>query len=79
MDMVLEFEVDEIVVAPDDRRLRLPVDEILDCKMSGTMVLDLLSFFERETSGSSSTCCTKLDLLFSDGFRLSGVAQYSKA
>ena len=42
--------MDEIVVAPDDRRLRLPVDEILDCKMSGTMVLDLLSFFEKETS-----------------------------
>lgn len=78
MDMVLEHEVDEIVVAPDDRRLRLPVDEILDCKMSGTMVLDLLSFFEKETSR------VKLDVLhpswifFSDGFRLSGMGHFAK-
>jgi sugar transferase (PEP-CTERM system associated) len=78
MDLVFDYEVDEIVVAPDDRRLRLPVDEILDCKMSGTMVLDLLSFFEKETSR------VKLDVLhpswifFSDGFRLSGMALYAK-
>ena len=78
MDLVLAHEVDEIVVAPDDRRMRLPVDEILDCKMSGTMVLDLLSFFEKETSR------IKLDILhpswifFSDGFRLSGLAEYAK-
>ena len=78
MDIVLEHEVDEIVVAADDRRLRLPVDEILDCKMSGTMVLDLLSFFEKETSR------VKLDVLhpswifFSEGFRLSGVTNASK-
>jgi sugar transferase (PEP-CTERM system associated) len=46
--------------------------------MSGTMVLDLLSFFEKETSR------VKLDVLhpswifFSDGFRLSGMALYAK-
>jgi len=78
MDMVLEFEVDEIVVAPDDRRLRLPVDQILDCKMSGTMVLDLLSFFEKETSRIKLDVLHPSWIFFSDGFRLSGVAQYSK-
>lgn len=78
MDMVLEYEVDEIVVAPDDRRLRLPVDQILDCKMSGTMVLDLLSFFEKETSRIKLDVLHPSWIFFSDGFRLSGVAQYSK-
>lgn len=78
MDMVLAHEVDEIVVAPDDRRLRLPVDEILDCKMSGTMVLDLLSFFEKETSRIKLDVLHPSWIFFSDGFRLSGIANASK-
>lgn len=78
LDIVLKYEVDEIVVAPDDRRLRLPVDEILDCKMSGTMVLDLLNFFEKETSRIKLDVLHPSWIFFSDGFRLSGIAQYSK-
>jgi sugar transferase (PEP-CTERM system associated) len=68
LDLAIEQEVDEIVVAADDRRRRLPVDEILDCKMSGFLVLDLLTFFEKELA------CIKIDLLhpswiiFSSGF-----------
>jgi len=75
IDIVLAHQVDEIVVAPDDRRLRLPVDEILDCKMSGTMVLDLLSFFEKETSRIKLDVLHPSWIFFSDGFRLSGLAQ----
>jgi sugar transferase (PEP-CTERM system associated) len=75
MDIVLAHQVDEIVVAPDDRRLRLPVEEILDCKMSGTMVLDLLSFFEKETSRIKLDVLHPSWIFFSDGFRLSGMAQ----
>jgi sugar transferase (PEP-CTERM system associated) len=78
IDMVFSHEVDEIVVALDDRRLRLPVDEILDCKMSGTMVLDLLSFFEKETSRIKLDVLHPSWIFFSDGFQLSGVASFSK-
>ena len=78
MDLGLAYQVDEIVVAPDDRRLRLPVNEILDCKMSGTMVLDLLSFFEKETSRIKLDVLHPSWIFFSDGFRLSGLAQSSK-
>jgi sugar transferase (PEP-CTERM system associated) len=78
MELVLQHEVDEIVVAPDDRRLRLPVEEILDCKMSGTMVLDLLSFFEKETSRIKLDVLHPSWIFFSDGFRLTGLANVSK-
>ncbi len=60
--------VDEIVVAIDDRRRGLPVQELLDCKLGGIRVSDALTFFERETG------TVKLDLLypswmiFSEGF-----------
>ena len=47
-DIVRENQVDEIVVALDDRRKSLPVHEILDCKMDGVTVYDLLTFFERD-------------------------------
>jgi sugar transferase (PEP-CTERM system associated) len=50
-------EIDEIVLAIDDRRKNFPIQELLDCKMSGVEITDLASFFERE-SGK-----VKLDLL----------------
>lgn len=71
LDLVVHLEVDEIVVAMDDKRRKLPVAEILDCKMSGIEVMDLLTFFEKEYA------CINIDSLhpswifFSNGFRLS--------
>lgn len=76
--LIRKLDADELVVAPDDRRLSLPVEEILDCKMSGVEVLDLLTFFEKETSR------IKLDILhpswifFSSGFQIGGANLYSK-
>jgi len=78
VEMVQELEVDELVVAPDDRRRNLPVDEVLDCKMSGVTVLDLLSYFEKEASR------IKLDILhpswifFSQGFQVGSTGAYGK-
>ena len=45
----LEKDVDEIVIALDDRRQGLPTDELLNCRMSGINVTDMLDFLERET------------------------------
>jgi sugar transferase (PEP-CTERM system associated) len=50
-------EVDEIVLAIDERRKNYPIDELLDCKMSGIDIVDMATFFERETGK------LKLDLL----------------
>jgi sugar transferase (PEP-CTERM system associated) len=74
----IEADVDEIVVAPDDRREGLPVDEILDCKMAGHDVVDLLTFFEREAGLLRVDCLNPSWLVFSDGFRLHGPRQLAK-
>jgi sugar transferase (PEP-CTERM system associated) len=74
----LEHDIDEIVVAPDDRRGGLAVDEILDCKMGGLEVVDLLSFFEREAGLIRIDCLHPSWLVFSDGFQYSGVQQLGK-
>lgn len=47
-DIVEAANVDEIVIAVDDRRKKLPVEELLDIKMSGVQIMDLQTFYERE-------------------------------
>jgi len=45
----LANNVDEIVMALDDRRHGIPTEELLDCRMSGMSVTEDLDFFERES------------------------------
>jgi sugar transferase (PEP-CTERM system associated) len=77
-EIVAKADIDEIVVAPDDRRGGMPVDEILDCKMAGIKVVDLLSFFEREGGLLRVDCLHPGWLVFSDGFRLGGARHVVK-
>jgi sugar transferase (PEP-CTERM system associated) len=69
---LLEFmtarDADEIVVALDDRRKRLPVDELLECKMSGISVLDLSSYFEQHGSFINCEIVQPSWLIYSSGF-----------
>jgi len=62
--------IDLIVLAMDDRRNGLPVHELLDCKMGGIEVLDLLSFFERQTSKIRLDIMQPSWLFLSDGFQV---------
>jgi sugar transferase (PEP-CTERM system associated) len=70
LDKVSEESIDEIVVACDDRSA-LPIDELLDCRLSGIMVLDQLDFFERELSMIDIALLKPDWIVFSrNGFRL---------
>ena len=61
-----EKDVDEIVLAVDERRMGgLPAEELLDCKMSGIDILDMVSFFERRTGK------IRLDILYPSWLYLS--------
>ncbi|MGD8630431.1 MAG: TIGR03013 family PEP-CTERM/XrtA system glycosyltransferase [Gammaproteobacteria bacterium] len=70
-DIVREHQIEEIVLAVDDRRKALPVHEILDCKMDGVTVIDMLTFFERETGKIKLGLVNPSWLFLSDGFRIS--------
>lgn len=78
VDLVGEQSIDQIVLAADDRRKSLPVKDILDCKMSGVMVVDLPTFFERETGKVRLDILQPSWLFLSDGFRLSMLRRISK-
>ena len=49
IDIVRAHEVDEIVVAMDDRRRNFPVAELLECRLKGVEVTEVVTFLERET------------------------------
>ncbi|HEB85901.1 MAG TPA: TIGR03013 family PEP-CTERM/XrtA system glycosyltransferase [Gammaproteobacteria bacterium] len=74
----LTHEVDEIVIAIDDRRKGFPVRDLLDCKMSGIEILDLASFFERETGKIRLDQIHPSWLMLSDGFNKSGFQTSTK-
>ena len=74
MDFCVDNNVDEIVIAINDRRKTLPMSELLDCKMSGVDIVDVLQFFERETSKIKLDHLHPSYLLYSDGFQ-QGIAR----
>jgi sugar transferase (PEP-CTERM system associated) len=64
-----ELEVDEIVVAMDDRRRNFPVAELLECRLAGIDVVEVISFLERETGKVRLDVLHPSWLIFSSGFR----------
>jgi sugar transferase (PEP-CTERM system associated) len=78
MDYVDRNDVDEIVVAIEDRRKGIPMRELLDCKMRGVDVIDVLTFFERETGKVRLDQLHPSWLLFSDGFNQGGFRAFTK-
>ncbi|MEJ2754592.1 MAG: TIGR03013 family PEP-CTERM/XrtA system glycosyltransferase [Gammaproteobacteria bacterium] len=68
LNLAEQYDVEEIVVAIDDRRRYFPLDELLDCKMGGIDVVDIINFFERETGKVEVGLLHPSWLVFSDGF-----------
>jgi len=68
-----ENEVDEIVVAMDDRRRGFPMHELLECRLAGIEILELASFLERETGKVRLDVLNPSWIIFGEGFRASSV------
>lgn len=75
---ILDKPVREIVVAVDDRRKGLPMDDLLECKMEGIRIVDGAAFYERESRKVALEMITRGWLVFSDGFSLSSVSGFGK-
>jgi sugar transferase (PEP-CTERM system associated) len=77
-DIAVEAGAGEIVVAMDDRRGNLPIRELLDAKLKGIDVIDLLEFLERETGKIRVDLVSPGWLIFSPGFRRSRIRDWAK-
>ena len=68
LEYCLDQDVDEIVVAADERRGAMPIEQLLEAKLHGLEVIDLLSFFEREQGKLPLDILRPDWLIYSDGF-----------
>ncbi len=78
LELVRRNHVDEIVVALDDRRKSFPMVEIVDCRMAGVEVIDLMTFFERQAGKLPLALLQPGWLVYSDGFQNSAFRLYAK-
>ncbi len=73
-DYAIANDIDEIVVAVDDRRRvaqaenGFPLAQLLECKLSGIRISDAVSFIERETGKIEPRNLSPGWMIFSDGF-----------
>ncbi|MDO6720363.1 TIGR03013 family PEP-CTERM/XrtA system glycosyltransferase [Psychrosphaera sp. 1_MG-2023] len=66
---VAENRIDEIVIAPDERRGSLPLESLFDCKMTGVVVKDILDFIEEETGQVAVNLIYPSWVIYSNGFQ----------
>ena len=68
-DLCEQLGVTEVVVAMDDRRRGFPIPELLDCRLAGVDVTELLTFLERETGRVRIDVLNPSWMIFGQGFR----------
>lgn len=77
-EYAVDMRADEIVVAMDDRRGNLPIRDLLDARLRGISVIDLMEFLERETGKIRVDLVNPGWLIFSSGFRTSRFRRFNK-
>ncbi|MEW6997243.1 TIGR03013 family XrtA/PEP-CTERM system glycosyltransferase [Colwelliaceae bacterium BS250] len=68
VDFVLQNQIHEIVVATDERRGTLPIDELFACRIRGIAVTEILDFIENETGQIAVNLIYPSWVIYSQGF-----------
>jgi sugar transferase (PEP-CTERM system associated) len=69
LELCNRFDVQEIVVAMEDRRRGFPILGLLECRLAGMEVTELLTFLERETGRVRIDVMNPSWMIFGEGFR----------
>jgi sugar transferase (PEP-CTERM system associated) len=72
------LQVNEIVIANEDRRGSLPLQDLLACKQRGINITNLITFFEREQGRVKLSLIDPSWLIFSNGFDATPLRKASK-
>jgi sugar transferase (PEP-CTERM system associated) len=73
-----EAQVDRIIVALDERRGKLPLDQLLECRLRGVRVEEGVGFSENLTGKLMVENLRPSSLIFADGFRRSQIIKQLK-
>lgn len=77
-DYVRDHDIEQVVVALDERRSQMPTDELMRCRMMGVPVVDILDFFEKEASKVLVEAAKPEWFIFADGFQNASARGISK-
>jgi sugar transferase (PEP-CTERM system associated) len=69
LQLCTQLDVQEIVVAMEDRRRGFPILGLLECRLAGIEVTELLTFLERETGRVHIDVLNPSWMIFGEGFR----------
>lgn len=69
-ELCRRMNIDEIVVAPNDRRGSLPMDELVECRLRGVRIVELSEFFEEETGRITLSTVNPSWMVYSSGFNV---------
>ena len=72
------MQINEIVIAAEDRRGQLPMHDLLACKQRGITITNLITFFEREQGKVKLSLIDPSWLIFSQGFDATPLRKASK-
>ncbi len=78
LNCIVEKKIFEIIVAIDDRRNNFSVDDVLECKINGVEVIDISTYFERQTGRIMLNELQPSNIIFSDGFIHSEIGLFLK-
>lgn len=76
--LAIEHEVDEIVVAMDERRQQFPLKQLLECRLAGFTISEPITFLERETGKVHLNMLSPSWMIFGGGFRRDGFRQITE-
>jgi sugar transferase (PEP-CTERM system associated) len=68
VNYALQHNIDEIVVASDERRNNIPVDDLFACKIRGIEITEILDFIEREAGQIAVNLIYPSWVIYSNGF-----------
>ncbi len=77
-DYTQQTEIDQLVVALDNKREHLDTDELMKCRLHGVKVLDMVSFFEKEAGKVLVDYATPSWMAFNQGFTCSQASKLAK-
>jgi sugar transferase (PEP-CTERM system associated) len=69
-DFIVDNEIDQLVIACDERRNMLPVEDLFKCKTRGVDVIEILDFIEQETGQIAVNLIYPSWVIYSNGFEM---------
>jgi len=76
-EVCTRLNIDEVVVAMDDRRRDFPIAAMLDCRLAGIEITDLVTFLERETGRVRVDLMNPAWMIFGGGFDRAMLRRFS--